>query len=188
VRIRIAVLLLIALPAVTQGCGKDPQNPGEPLGTFHVSASLVSTSCGSASAAPASDADIAWAPTQWEFDVRLAEDGSTLYWIQGDVPVSGPIDATHRAALSSSAIHVLVPPNARGVGGCALQRQDDADLALAGSPVTHVSGGLRYAYTPTSDSDCSGMLAATGGSFQTLPCQIVYAIMADRTVAPPPPK
>jgi hypothetical protein len=181
-----ASLALLVMAA--SACGKDPMNPGEPLGTFHVSATLQATSCGATTAAPASTDDVAWAPPSWAFDIRLAQDGSTLYWIQGDVPVSGNIDPTHRATLSTSAIHVLVPPNTPGQAACAMERNDAVDLTLAGSPITHLSGALRYAYTPTSDSDCSAMLAAAGGSFQALPCQVVYAITADRTVAPATPK
>ena len=72
-----AVLLaLLALPACS---GKDPYNPGTPLGTFHVTANLTQSSCGPV-------------PDPWEFDVRLSHEGTTLFWVQGGAPISGIVD------------------------------------------------------------------------------------------------
>ena len=82
------LLLGIALIACGSGCGgKDPYRPGESVGVFHVAGKLVATNCGQT-------------PDPWEFDVRLRHDQSTLYWVQGDAPVSGIVDSSARVVLS----------------------------------------------------------------------------------------
>ncbi len=83
------VVLAVALLASAGCSGKDPYRPGESIGVFHVTAKLLGTSCGVT-------------PDPWEFDVRLRHDLTTLYWVQGDAPISALLDATAKAKLASS--------------------------------------------------------------------------------------
>jgi hypothetical protein len=177
-----------ALAAATlAACGADPRNPGAPLGTFHVTGTLVRTNCGAVSSMPALQGDVASAPPIWEFDVRLGRQGSTLYWIQGDLPVSGTIQSSGAVSMNSTSTFDVVPAGTRGVEPCALDRYDALVLLLGEAPVTQFTGSLAYTFAPSQGTVCSQALAAGGGSFDTLPCQIAYALTANRTVAPPSP-
>jgi hypothetical protein len=168
-RLRSAVVLPCA--ALVLCCsGKDPYNPGTSLGVFHVEGKLTTNAC----AAPDQ------VPDPWEFDVKLSQDGSTLYWIQGGLPVQGHLDASSHTTLTSSGTTDLRPGDA-GVSGCSLTREDTLDARFAGSPFVAFEGTLTYAFSATSDSDCSDQLAQAGGGFSILPCQVVYSIRGAKT-------
>lgn len=151
--------------------GKDPFSPGQKLGTFHVSAKLTHSSCGPT-------------PDPWEFDVRLHHDASTLYWIQGGVPIEGRVDTTARARLEAEIVHEVRAADARSKRqACAISRTDvlaltlaDADAEPTNDPALARSfaGELVYAFTPTAGSDCSDQVAASGGDFDALPCEVHY--------------
>jgi len=160
--------------AVGIGCsGKDPYNPGQAIGVFHVTGKLTSNGC----AGPGG------APDPWEFDVKLNRDGATLYWIQGGLPVQGRLDASNHALLQSSGTTQITAADAKNnVSGCSLTRTDSLDATLGtDTPVTTFSGALSYSFTPTSDSDCSAQLAVAGGGWAALPCDIAYTITATKT-------
>src|SRR5215472_19044405 len=70
--VRFAFLALPVL-AIASCSGKDPLNPGTPIGTFRVDGKLVSNACGAAESAP----------DPWEFDVKLSRDHGTVYLVQG---------------------------------------------------------------------------------------------------------
>lgn len=155
--------------------GKDPTNPGEPLGTFHVTAALKSSTCGAA-------------PDPWEFDVRLSHEGSTLYWVQGGAPISGLVDRSAKVVLETSDRHELRPADAKAkVAACALIREDVLDVALAGEgeavltdlkDTRSLAGRLVYRFTPTPGSDCTDQTSALGGGFAALPCEVAYEVTA----------
>lgn len=167
-----------ASPAALGACtGKDPYNPGDGIGTFHVSASLVTSTCGTA-------------PNPWEFDVKLRHDGTTLYWVQGGGPVQGHVDATSHAVLTASASQTLRDADAQSkTPACVVTRQDSLEVALdtghaAAADIAKAdtfTGTLVYAFQPTSDSDCSDQLVASGGGFDQLPCQVSYTLGGTRT-------
>ncbi len=172
-----AALLLGA--AIAVACtGKDPYNPGTPLGTFHVTAKLASSTCGAV-------------PDPWEFDVRLSHEGSTLYWVQGGAPISGLVDASSKVVLKTSDQHELRPANAKTkVPACSVVREDQLDVALAGSgeerltdlkETTRLAGKLVYRFTPTSGSDCTDQTTELGGDFAALPCEVSYDVAASVT-------
>jgi hypothetical protein len=177
---RRALLLLIALAtaAVAFACtGKDPYRPGTALGTFHVDAKLVANSCGEGQA-----------PDPWTFDVKLARDPGTLYWIQGGLPVSGKLGADAHATLANDDTATIHGADA-GLPKCALTRHDALDATLAADPadatgIVGFSGTLTYTFGPTSDSDCSDQLAFAGGTFAALPCSVSYTLSATRTKRP----
>lgn len=174
-----AAAIALLGPACT---GRDPYAPGTPLGTFHVSAALASSSCGVV-------------PDPWEFDVRLAHEASTLYWVQGGAPISGSVDSASRAVLSAKDEHGVREPDPRGRDpGCRVLREDALDVVLEGAsgaaPAAELEGtvGFRgtlvYRFTPTSGSDCAAETAALGGGFDALPCEVRYDVAGTRTAAP----
>jgi hypothetical protein len=172
------VLALAALQAAVVGCtGKDPYNPGSPLGTFHVSAKLDRASCGPA-------------PDPWQFDVRLSHDASTLYWIQGAAPIAGRVDSANRVVLTTRDQHLVRPADTRTkTAECVLVREDVLDVVLRGAtpPASDLaataafSGALTYRFAPQTASDCSDQVTPAGGDFAALPCEVVYSVEGART-------
>lgn len=167
----VPVLLGIAAICGGSGCsGKDPYRPGESIGVFHVTGKLVSTTCGQT-------------PNPWEFDVRLRHERNTLYWVQGDAPISGQVDPTARAVLKSSAVQTMRAADPRSqMAACAMARADVLSLVLAPvvapatdlQPVTSFKGTLTYHFDATVGSECEDQLVASGGDFTTLPCDVHY--------------
>ena len=175
---RDALLLLgVAAIAAGSGCsGKDPYRPGDSIGVFHVTSKLVSSSCGTA-------------PDPWEFDVRLRHDKSTLYWVQGDAPISAVVDAAAHATMKATATQTVRAADARAqMAACALERDDVVDLTLAPmaapinlQPVTSFTGTLTYHFAPTEGSECEDQITASGGGYDTLPCDVSYTVTGART-------
>ena len=173
-------LLLLGIAGICggSGCsGKDPYRPGESLGAFHVTAKLVSTTCGKT-------------PDPWAFDVHLRHEKTTLYWVQGDAPISGLVDPAAHAVLKATATKTMRaedPKNA--LAACAMARADVLDLVLAPlvmpakdlQPATSFKGSLTYHFTATEGSDCEDQLAAAGGDFDALPCDVHYNLDGART-------
>lgn len=169
----------VAVPAFLGACmGKDPYNPGTALGTYHVTGTLKTNTCGGAGTAP----------DPWSFDVKLSKDHSTLYWIQGDVPVQGTLDANLHTSMTSEGTTTIHDADA-GLAKCAITRDDALDTTLKIDPndangILGFNGTLGYTFSATSDSDCSDQLTAVGGGFDALPCSVSYAILGVRTKAP----
>jgi hypothetical protein len=170
----------VALAALSggSGCsGKDPYRPGESLGAFHVTGKLVSTSCGPT-------------PDPWEFDVKLRHERTTLYWVQGDAPISAQVDGAARAVLKATAMQTVRPADERSrTAACTMSRSDVVELVLAplAAPVDDVAGvtsfkgTLSYRFAPTEGSSCEDQLTDVGGDFATLPCDVKYDLSAVRT-------
>jgi hypothetical protein len=166
--------VIVALAPAPACSGKDPYNPGTPIGVFHVTGALVGNACAAADQVP----------NPWEFDVKLSRDGSTLYWIQGGLPVQGHLDAASHTTMASQTSQQLRAPNPKsGASGCTLTRDDALDATLGSEPVTSFSGALTYTFRATSDSDCSDQLAVNGGGFTNLPCEVSYTLSAAKTTS-----
>lgn len=175
----------LAIVTLVVACsGKDPYNPGTPLGTFHVNAKLTSTTCGTV-------------PDPWEFEVKLAHEQSTLFWIQGGAPISGTMDRTARATLKATDARELRPANARAkLPACVVARDDVLDVALSTdepdtpmtsvAEATRISGKLTYRFSPTDGSECSDQTLDQGGDFAALPCAVTYDLTAAQTKKPQP--
>jgi hypothetical protein len=178
----VAFPMALALATVASvGCsGKDPYRPGESIGVFHVSGKLVASSCGAT-------------PDPWAFDVRLRHDATTLYWVQGDAPVSALLDATAKAVLTSSATLTARAATANAVG-CTMARTDTVELVLApvSTPVTvtastevtsatSFTGSLKYHFAASEGSLCDDQLADNGGQYAQLPCDVQYELAGART-------
>jgi hypothetical protein len=181
---RSPAILALAVFLSAACSGKDPYNPGTPLGTFHVSAKLTSSTCGEV-------------PNPWEFDVKLAHEESTLFWIQGGAPVAGTMDHSARATLKTTDSRELRPANAKTkMPACVVIRDDVLDVALGGEkpevPLTIVGeatrfdGKLTYRFSPMQGSECSDQTLDQGGDFAVLPCDVSYDLTAAQTKKPQP--
>ena len=173
------VLMLAALASV--GCsGKDPYRPGESIGAFHVTGKLIATSCGAT-------------PDPWEFDVRLRHDVTTLYWVQGDAPISALVDATAKADMTTTSTLTARAASANDPG-CTMARTDAVELVLAPmtSPVTvdaateltsatSFTGSLKYHFAAADGSLCDDQLSDNGGQYAALPCDVQYELAGART-------
>jgi hypothetical protein len=136
-----------------------------------VTSALSSSSCGDA-------------PNPWVFDVKLASDHNTLYWIQGGVPVSGTMDATSHVSMTASAQQTIYQADPKSnLGACTLTRSDTMALAVTGSPISAFTGTLSYTFAPTADSDCS--LAVGPQAYATLPCTVSYTLTGAETAGAP---
>lgn len=164
----VAVLACVLAACAT----KDPTNPGTKIGTFHVTGTLTKDTCSGA-------------PSPWTFDVKLNHDGSTLYWITGDYPIAGDVDAKANASMTSSFTdEVRAATNT--LAACDITRNDtlkvllsDASAKAATDPgtATTLFGTLTYGFVPTSDSSCADQLTSAGqGGYDSLPCEVDYAI------------
>lgn len=170
--------VLVASFVATACFGKDPTSPGVEVGTFHVKANLTSSTCGQP-------------PNPWEFDVRINRDGSTLYWIQGQLPVAGDVDRTARAKLDTSITsQVRAADAAKKLKACELERKDSLDVLLATAdgraavdPVDlhSFNGELEYTFAPTDGSQCDDQLEASGGGYAALPCVVKYTVAGEMT-------
>jgi hypothetical protein len=67
-----AFLFLCASGAGCIGHAQDAHEPGDRLGTFHATGTLVSDTC---------QAAVLGVTKDWAFDVKLSREGSTLYWL-----------------------------------------------------------------------------------------------------------
>lgn len=160
---------LLALPLVVVACtGKDPYNPGTPLGTYRVEARLTEDSC-------------AQAPPTWTFDIKLAKDPGILYWIQGGAPVAGHADRSGRYAMTSHDTRRIHEADVRrGIPLCAITRDDAVELALAAGDRTF-EGTLAYRYGVAEGADCSDQLTQAGGTFAALPCTVRFTLAGTAT-------
>jgi hypothetical protein len=169
IRILHTVLLPIALAACT-----DTSMPGTQLGTFTISATPTSNTCGAAMAAPGA----------WSFDVELSRDGDLVYWRQNGKLVSGPIGANNTAKIESGVTSVVEMAEA-GASGCVMTRDDTVTVTFpASGDVTQISGTISFAIAMVNGSDCSLQLTANGGTYDAIPCTTELTYTATRTKAP----
>jgi hypothetical protein len=160
---------VIALAACT-----DTAMPGTPLGTFKITATPTSNTCGTGMGVPA----------EWSFDVELSKDADMVYWRQNDKLVSGAIGANRTAKIETAVTNVIEWPDA-GVVGCMMTRSDTVTVVLpSDTDITSVSGTISMVFSIVSGSDCSTQLTAYGGTYDVLPCTVDLSYTAARTKAP----
>jgi hypothetical protein len=191
--------LLSALPLLAlAGCGdmfggKDSKNPGDPIGTYALTASVDDNSTCAELAASA--------PRPWDFSISLRHTGSTGYFIAGGSPIKGSLDTKTGAFnfQTTQSIYVHDANKAKGLGACTLIRTDTFSGSFAGDPTTDtgkatLKGSLRYGYVVATGSDCRDLV--TGGlasadplaaydpdpsaykqaAFTTLPCYVRFDV------------
>ena len=148
--------------------------PGTPLGTFKITATPTSNTCGAGMGLP----------DQWSFEAELSRDSDRLYWRQNGKLVSGLIDANRTAKIQTSLTSVVVLPDA-GVVGCLMTRSDTVTMTLGSDTnVTSASGTISFAFAIVEGSDCTSQLSAYGGTYDVLPCTMDLSYTAARTKAP----
>lgn len=147
---------------------QDPKSPGEVLGFFSVDGTLQDDSCGAQSLN---------APENWSFDVKLSREGSTLYWLNGREGIVGDIDDGGAFSFETH-VDTKLAERRGAAKGCTIVRRDLASGSLKGSALR---GELTYAYSQTSDSDCSEHVTGTDGTPFGLPCSLTYSLTGAKT-------
>lgn len=145
--------------------------PGSSLGTFAVTGTLKTQTCGAG----------VTADNPWTFKLRLSRSANLLYWLQDSAPaISGTIDGQGNALVTSSSIYDLQAADG-GTPYCGVVRDDKFTAALGNGPaaVSSFNGTLAYHYDVVQGADCTGLLPAAG--FSTMPCDVAYEIAATRT-------
>jgi hypothetical protein len=172
---RLWVHAIVASAAVASGltvaaCNATPL-PGTQLGTFKVTATTSTNSCGSGLAAP----------SPWVFDVQMSENDSLLYWswMDGTPPLSGTLTSTTATVTNNTSANVDYTD--AGNGPCTMDRNDALaiTLATAASP-TSFTATITYTFSAASGADCSDQLASAGGAYDAVPCTIEYSATGNR--------
>jgi hypothetical protein len=174
-------VLLGALP----GCGdvfgdKDAHQPGNLLGTFHVTATRTANTCG--------EGALGTQPT-WAFDVKLARDPGAIFWNNGVEMIHGDLDADLVTFHFDTGVVINMRMEADGPRPpCSISRHDQAKgvLSAPGDDVKGFSGSLAYDFAPTAGSMCEDLIDSPTPIVATLPCGFAYKLEATR-IEPGPP-
>lgn len=174
--------LVVATALLSAGCSDflgdkgDAHQPGTVLGTFHVKATVGSSSCGQGALG---------AEASWEFDVKLARDDGALYWNNGAEVITGQLAADRTTFSFVSAVIVdMRTEETLGMPPCSVRRDDSATGTLDSpdDPVHAFTGSLGYAFAATIDSECSDLVPPSEtAAFATLPCSMAYSLEAARS-------
>jgi hypothetical protein len=154
----------------TASC-QDTPLPGTQLGTFKVTGTTTTNSCGPSLGAP----------DPWVFDAQLSEVNDLLYWsfMDGNAPLSGALAGTSASITATTSANV--DPSDGGLGPCTMSRDDEISLTLgAASSPSSFTGTISYRFTVPSGATCSDQLASAGGQYATLPCTLAYTVSGQR--------
>ncbi|MBK8259011.1 MAG: hypothetical protein IPK82_40925 [Polyangiaceae bacterium] len=170
--------LAVVCAVYTVGCveafgDKSPYEPGEALGTFHLTAKQKENTCGEGALG---------APPVWEFDVKLSWGDSHLYWDSGGEVIVGDLSADKESfQISTTVIQDMRSQTDTGKPPCSLERDDTAKgtLTREGEGVSLMKGSLTYAFSPTEGSQCADLVEGDAVLFAALPCKIVYSFSAE---------
>jgi len=177
---RAARAIFVTVPLLLAGCvdafgDKDPHQPGDQLGTFHITAKEQHNSCGSGALG---------APAVWELDVKLAWGDGTIFWNSGGEVISGVLsDDRTQFDIQTDVVIDMRTDADKGKPPCSMARHDTAKgtLALAGDAVSEAKGALSYDFAPTEGSKCGDLVTSDPALFEVLPCSIEYAFTAPHT-------
>jgi hypothetical protein len=186
---KVLVLAACAAALTATACNNNSL-PGTPLGTYNVTGTLGTNTCGSGLGAP----------SPWTFTTQLSEDTSTtpttLYWLSSDgtelsntMSSATSVNISQVVTTSPDAIPPLAdaaPDSAAGMGTlgmCTLQQSTTLALTLAnGMPPVTFSGTITYTFESatgvSSASNCTDQLSSNGGTYDTLPCTASYSLSA----------
>jgi hypothetical protein len=142
------------------------------LGTYAVTANLGPNSCGTGLGAP----------SPWNFDVQMSEQGTTLYWsnLDGNPPLSSALSSDSATLTTTESADVDTAPDG-GAGPCTMTRTDTVQVHLSpGSPPPTFQGSMEYDFSAPAGADCSDQLSANGGMYDVLPCTMTYSISGTR--------
>jgi hypothetical protein len=161
--------LVLSLLSVLPGLVSCTNLPGTTYGTYGVTGTLGSNTCGPGIAAP----------DPWEFSVLLSKAGATLYWswMDGSPLLSGPVNVSGSATLTAYEIDNVDTRDGGVQGPCDLQRNDQINLTLAeGTPPASFEGTVSYTFSVQVGANCKDQLAPSGGMYSQLPCGVSYAL------------
>jgi hypothetical protein len=170
----VCAILLLCTGCV--GRGQDAHEPGDRLGTFHATGALTSDTC---------QASLLGVTSEWQFDVKLSRDGSTLYWLNGQEAIPGEIAKDGTSFDFASGVEVTLQAAHGAMPGCAMVRSDTASGVL-GSNSTDVPSfrvDMSFGYAVEAGSQCAGWVGVQGG-FAIIPCTVRYSLTAKRTALP----
>lgn len=175
-----AFLFLCATVVASAGCvghAQDAHEPGDRLGTFHATGTLLSDTC---------QAAVLGVTNDWAFDVKLSREETTLYWLNGEEAIPGTISANGTAFGFQSGVEVTMQPAQGAQPGCIILRSDAAsgELSSKTSDVKSFHVNMSFTYSVKSGTQCAGYVGVTDG-FAALPCSVSYSLSAKRTALPP---
>lgn len=151
-------LMIVALGAL--GCPSE--YPGEPVGTYAVTAAVGESSCGPGIGGSG----------PLEFEVEIRRDGEVGYWIGPDgLARVGRIDeqGTYRFKLEQ---RIQVRAGDAQTAPCVMDQVDEVTGTAAGSLI----GTEALAIAVTAGADCSDQMGITTGKFLALPCEIRWEL------------
>lgn len=164
----------VALLAMCLSCTTSSL-PGTALGTFNVTGTLGTNTCGSGLGAT----------NPWTFTALLSEDGTTLYWeASGGTELSTTLSSMTQATFTST-VTSNVDATEAGAGSCDLQDTTVIALILGSATApTTFSGSISYAFEASSavssSNNCTDQLTSSGGTYDTLPCSVTYSVTGTR--------
>jgi hypothetical protein len=161
-----------AIAAAATSCAASSTLPGTSLGTYNVTGTLGTNTCGSGLGAP----------SPWTFSTQMSEDGTTFYWeISGGSELSSTMSSATQVDITSIDTANVDGTDAGVLGPCDLQSTTVLDVALAASsPPSSFKGTVTYTFTAatgvSSTTNCTDQLSASGGPYATLPCTVSYSL------------
>lgn len=173
-------LLYIALIPTLAGCVQGSDLPGDALGSYSVTGTLASNSCGS---------DVG-ADKTWSFSANLSLDDETLYFEQtgtDDTEIaSGDVDSDDGTTATLTNVVTTNIKDAYGnVGPCNLTLATSYDLVLNDASASKsFRGSATFTYSAATSvsntTNCTSQLSSEGGKYATLPCTVEYELKATR--------
>ena len=171
IRLRRHTVAIALAAAALLACSDSPL-PGTMLGTYSVTGTLGTNSCGAGLGAP----------SPWTFSAQMSEQGTTIYWswMDGSPPLSAPFTSGSVTLTTSQSANVDGLPDG-GTGPCTMTRTDTLQIDLAtGSPPPSFTGTVEYAFGVASGANCSDQLSVYGGMYDVLPCSTSYSVVGTR--------
>lgn len=165
-------LVVCVCAAFAISCEPTSTLPGTALGTYNVTGTLGTNTCGKGLGAP----------SPWTFTAQMSEDGTIFYWQpSGETAMSSTMSSTTQVNISATVTANVDATEAGAEGPCDLQRTTAVDLTLAASsPPSTFTGSIAYTFQSSTGAstttDCTDQLSASGGPYDTLPCTATYAI------------
>jgi len=168
--------MVCALAAFGEACAAPTPLPGTSLGTYNVTGTLGTNTCGAGLGAP----------NPWTFTAQMSEDGTTLYWeIAGGSELSNTMSSSTHVSITSVETANVDGSDAGVQGPCNLQNTTALALTLAAdTPPSTFTGTITYTFVAatgvSSTTDCTDQLSTAGGSYDTLPCTASYSLAGTR--------
>src|SRR3954469_22865446 len=131
------------------GHGMDAHEPGDRLGTFHATGTLTSDTC---------QANVLGVTNDWQFDVKLSRESSTLFWLNGQEATPGTIEIDGTSFGFESGVEVTLQPAHGARPGCVVLRSDNAsgELSSSTTDVTRFSADMSFGYAVKPGTECAG--------------------------------